>query len=727
MNPTKNRCYAIAIIVAILGIVLFGVYYVQTTMREVESSLPIQVINEKSALTTLTQNLGYLTNSISDLKDVPNNSTYQQNVLDDLLATQKQLTYVRETFRFENLLGAASIHAVVFPALFDIDNWLKDGIHDLDPNSPVVLQLLHLRSTEAFVQSRDLDDAANTKAANIMINQSESISQFRTIATVGLIAFVLLTLWLVALIWNQLSISERLFNSDFRFREFANITSDFLWETDKDLKTTYLSAKFEKLTGLPSSKALGKTLRPSLFDEQNSNDNDDKFIQAFQSDQQVNDIPLQFLLKNGTKKYLRVDAKPIRDATGKLQGYRGGVKDLTELNTAVKTAEEMKEVAETASQAKTNFLANMSHEIRSPIAIVTGMTGLLLESIKDPGHAKYLRIIEDSSESLLTLINRILDVAKIESNKISLSLVSFNLHEMADNIRIAYSEISKNKDVQVNLKIDHDVKKIQVGDKFRIEQVLRNLVDNAVKFTEKGEINIHISNHSDPGKIMFSVSDTGPGIAEKKQQEMFEPFIQEDESTSRKYGGTGLGLAICKQLVERMGGELWLKSQPGKGSRFNFTIATSQEIKPIEVEKEDSENSVAEADNLKILLAEDDPIMAMIFQENLRETGHLITHANNGKEALAEFLETEFDIVFMDIHMPEVDGYTAVAQMREHSSSGHNSGIPIVALSASVLSSDIDRCLQAGFTTHIGKPFVKETLLAEITSLGQRKLLETVS
>jgi len=720
MNPSKNRFSAIAIIIAILSIVLFGVYYVQTTMREVESSLPIQVINEKSALTALTQNLGYLTNSISDLKDQPDNATYRQDVFDDFLATQKQLTYIRETFRFENLLGAASIHATVFPALYDINNWLKDGVQDLDLTSPVVLQLLHLRSTEAFLQSRELDDLANTKAADIMIKQSKSISRFRNIATVGLIAFVLLTIWLIALIWKQLSISELLFNSDFRFREFADITSDFLWETDKDLKTTFLSAKFEKLTGLPSSKALGEVLRPSLFDEKNSKKNDDEFLQAFRSGDQVNDIPFQFRSKNDVEKYLRVDAKPILDASGKLQGYRGGVKDLTELNTAVRTAKEMKEIAETASQAKTNFLANMSHEIRSPIAIVTGMTGLLMESIRDPDHSKYLRVIKDSSESLLTLINRILDVSKIESNKLSISLVNFNLHEMAENIRIAYSEISKSKDVQINLKIDKDVGQNQVGDKFRIEQVLRNLVDNAVKFTEKGEINIHIGTHTGPETLRFSVSDTGLGIAEKKQQEMFEPFIQADESTSRKYGGTGLGLAICKQLVERMGGELWLESQPGKGSKFSFTITTSKDISTIEIEKNIPTTNLSSEDNLDILLAEDDPIMAMIFQENLRETGHNITHANNGKEALDVFLTTEFDIVFMDIHMPEMDGYTAVAQMRERSSSDHNAAIPIVALSASVLSSDINKCLQAGFTAHLGKPFVKETLLAEITSLGKK-------
>jgi len=246
----------------------------------------------------------------------------------------------------------------------------------------------------------------------------------------------------------------------------------------------------------------------------------------------------------------------------------------------------------------------------------------------------------------------------------------------------------------------------QVGDKFRIEQVLRNLVDNAVKFTEKGEINIHIGTHTGPETLRFSVSDTGLGIAEKKQQEMFEPFIQADESTSRKYGGTGLGLAICKQLVER--------------SKFSFTITTSKDISTIEIEKNIPTTNLSSEDNLDILLAEDDPIMAMIFQENLRETGHNITHANNGKEALDVFLTTEFDIVFMDIHMPEMDGYTAVAQMRERSSSDHNAAIPIVALSASVLSSDINKCLQAGFTAHLGKPFVKETLLAEITSLGKK-------
>lgn len=717
MTLSKNRYFATIVIALILFAVLFGVYYVQTTLRDIESALPFQIVKEKTALTGLTDKLGDLVNSISDLKAAPENAELHRNTMLSLASTEDELKFIRDTYRFENQLGATAFHAVIYPALFDIRRWMTDGVHDLPATSNLVLTLLETRSKEALVRSKKLDTAANLLAENKMSEQSENINRFRDIATFGLIAFVLLTGWLVILIWRQFAITEKLQHSEYRFREFANITSDFLWETDKDLKTTYLSEKFENLTGLSAATTLGQALHPSLFNSKATKQEEQLFEEAFASGRPVKGITLQLSAGHNVSKYLQIDAKPMRNRHGVLTGYRGGMKDITELTYALRTAEEMKGLAESANQAKTNFLANMSHEIRSPIAIITGMTDLLLDSVRDVQNAKFLRTIKDSSESLLSLINRILDVSKIESEKMPLSYVKFDVAEMAESIRFAYEQIVKNKDIKVELEVDRTIEREQIGDKFRVEQVLRNLVDNAAKFTEAGQILIQIKPTDQPNTLEFVVSDSGVGIPEKKQKKLFEPFTQADDSTARKYGGTGLGLAICKQLVERMGGELSLESQLGGGSKFTFSIAFQSEDPVDRAALKMHKEECRTRNNLKILIAEDDPIMAMIFKENLREFDHQISVAENGKEAVRTFDEMEFDIVFLDIHMPEMDGYEAVSQIRATQKEGQQKNFPIVALSASVLSSDIDRCLRSGFTTHISKPFNRDDLIQCIADL----------
>ena len=720
ITPARNRYFATIIIVVIICAVFSGVYYVQTTMRNIESALPFQVVKEKTALTILTDNLGNLVHSISNLKNSPDSEAARGNVLNDLAKTEQQLEFVRNNYRFENLLGATAIHAVIYPALFDMRNWLTSGVHDLSASSDIVLNLLELRSQEALRKSKKLDTTANQLAVNMMSTQSKNINQFRDVATLGLVAFVILTGWLIILIWRQFAITEKLLNSEYRFRDFANITSDFLWETDKNLETTYLSENFESLTGLNAERTIGKKLHPSLFDSRVTQEGGGEFEKAFESGELVKGITLQLASESSSDKFLQIDAKPMLNQHGALQGFRGGMKDVTELTYALRTAEEMKGIAESANQAKSNFLANMSHEIRSPIAIITGMTDLLLDSTQDAKNAKFLRTIKDSSESLLSLINRILDVSKIESEKMPLSYVKFNVSEMAENIRFGYEQIVKNKGVIVKLKIDPSVKTERIGDKFRIEQVLRNLVDNAAKFTETGQILIQIKGLPEFNKLEFSVADTGVGVPLKKQKNLFEPFMQADESTSKKYGGTGLGLAICKQLVERMGGELSLESRLGEGSKFSFTITFQEENTELETEAESGYEQPKNKDQLNILIAEDDPIMAMIFTESLREFGHHISVVENGADAVTTFDKMRFDIIFLDIHMPKMDGYEAVGHMRNGNSMANHQDVPIVALSASVLSSDIDRCLESGFTSHISKPFNKQALLNCIASHTDR-------
>jgi signal transduction histidine kinase/AmiR/NasT family two-component response regulator len=386
--------------------------------------------------------------------------------------------------------------------------------------------------------------------------------------------------------------------------------------------------------------------------------------------------------------------------------------------------------AEAASTAKSNFLANMSHEMRTPMNAIIGMTSLAKSSGEIERKNYCLDKIESSSHHLLGVINDILDMSKIEANKLELFCEVFNLNEMfqqAANLIKAPME-KKHQNLTVNL--SSDIPAIVMGDQQRLAQVITNLLSNAVKFTpEKGEIRCGIIQAGETDEtvtIQVDVSDTGIGISEEQQSQLFNSFQQADSGISRRFGGTGLGLAISKRIVEMMKGTIRIKSKPGEGSTFSFTV----ELK----KTESRENAGAKADaemtiepdcfqGHSILLAEDVEINREIVLALLEPTGLTIDCAGNGGEAVQLFCKNpgKYEMIFMDIHMPEVDGYEATRRIRvleaesltendpgvaKHSPQLRESPkkIPIIAMTANVFRQDIENCLAAGMNDHIGKP-----------------------
>lgn len=370
-----------------------------------------------------------------------------------------------------------------------------------------------------------------------------------------------------------------------------------------------------------------------------------------------------------------------------------------------------KNKAEEATRAKSMFLANMSHEIRSPMNGILGLSRLMLNETQNPEHQDMLNVVTTSGEHLLQIINDILDFSKIEAGQVDLESIDFDLRKLCDTIYQLLNFRAVEKGIQFNLDIDKDIPKILTGDSFRLNQIIMNLTNNAVKFTLQGEVNLSIKlleKNKEWVSLFFSVKDTGIGIPEKAQNTLFQEFTQSDSSITRQYGGTGLGLAISKKLTNLMGGKIKLQSKQNVGSEFMFELKFKYKEENMTTRPE---KVSALPQDLSILVAEDNPINQKVAILTLKHLGLSCDVAKDGLEALELYKKKQYDIILMDMQMPVLDGISASKKIRLFESSENIAkSTYIIALTANASTEDRDLCIEAGMNNFISKPFQKDSL-----------------
>jgi signal transduction histidine kinase/ActR/RegA family two-component response regulator len=387
---------------------------------------------------------------------------------------------------------------------------------------------------------------------------------------------------------------------------------------------------------------------------------------------------------------------------------------------------EARDIAIEASRAKSGFLANMSHEIRTPLNAIIGMAELLSETPLNSEQLGYLRVFQHAGDTLLNTINDILDLSKLEAGQVTLELAEFDIRELVENTVEVLGVGAHDKGLALNCHFAPDVPTMLLGDPARLGPVITNLVGNAIKFTEKGEVSVHVENDPEanaPGALRLRVCDTGIGIPPDKLNVIFESFAQADSSTTREYGGTGLGLTISRGLIGLMGGRIWVESTPGKGSTFHFTTrfevpdqSNARGLNRGSAQKLPSvaSSTTSKSRALRILLVDDSTDNRMLIQAYLRDTPHQITIAENGEIAMQKFVAGNYDLVLMDMQMPVMDGYNATKAIRTWESIHGVSPTAIIALTAYALKEEVQKSLDVGCTAHISKPIKKVQLLEAI-------------
>ncbi|MBF0159819.1 MAG: response regulator [Magnetococcales bacterium] len=432
------------------------------------------------------------------------------------------------------------------------------------------------------------------------------------------------------------------------------------------------------------------------------------------------------LCSNGRRVWVAWANRMLRGPDGQPEEILSIGTDITHLRQVYHELIQARDQANAANRAKSEFLAIMSHEIRTPMNAILGMAELLFDTDLNDEQKNYVRIFSSAGNTLLVLINDILDLSKIEADRLVLEKVTVNLTELVAEITFTLSVRARDKGLELSVVIDSDINPVRLGDPARLRQILINLVGNAIKFTHQGSVRLLISEPSH-GWIRLVVEDTGIGMAPEQQELIFEAFRQGDNSVTRHYGGTGLGLTICRRLAELMGGTITVDSEVGVGSRFIFTLPMEQVNLPAPhpvaddlPQHQDGILSEPASRPLNILMAEDSPDNVLLFKSYLKREQHRITVVDNGHEAVLRVQDEPFDLVIMDVQMPVMDGLQATRAIRAWEAKSGRPPLPILALTAHAMKEDDLKSRAAGCTEHLTKPIRKKAFLAAIDRLAHK-------
>ena len=510
---------------------------------------------------------------------------------------------------------------------------------------------------------------------------------------------------------------EELTESREQYRSVVNNLTEVIFQTDASGRWTFLNPAWTDITGYSVEESLGKECYYYVHPEDRQRSRE-MFAPMISREKDHCRYTVRFLTYGGDFRHIEVFARLATDRQGNMSGTAGTLNDVTDHVKGELELQQAKEASEAANRAKSEFLANMSHEIRTPLNPIIGMTELLLDTPLDPAQREMASTVRNAGEALLTVINDILDFSKIEAGKMEMENIDFNLGKMIGDATGLISWKARAKELAFLTFIDPDIPEVLNGDPGRIRQVLLNLAGNAIKFTPSGEVAVRalLIENSPAGCIVrFEVRDSGIGLSPETKRRLFEPFVQADGSTTRKYGGTGLGLSISKRLAGLMGGKIGVESELGKGALFWFEIPLlhAQTCLMEPAEKSDagrsSETKQDETSVRRLLLAEDNLANQKLAVLLLKKIGYDVHVVVNGKEAVRAALGSRFDAVLMDCQMPEMDGFEATLAIRgtEKDTGLH---VPIIAMTANAMQDDRQKCLQVGMDDYISKPINSQKL-----------------
>lgn len=512
---------------------------------------------------------------------------------------------------------------------------------------------------------------------------------------------------------------ETIKNSEKKYRDLVNYSQAYI--CTHDMEGTILSVNpylLEKL-GYQEHEMVGRKIN-SFFPLRYQAYFKD-YLQQFETESVVPGV-LTILNKEKEERYLQYQTYKVQEPD--VEPFIIAIaQDITDRMLTERELVKAKEAAEESARVKENFLANMSHEIRTPMNGILGMAGLLSKTALNGSQQNCLKIIKQSADNLLVVINDILDIAKIEAGKLELESIPFNI---LDTVKAAFQTFiykAEEKEIGYHFKPFHLRHQLLIGDPYRLNQVLLNMLNNAIKFTDSGSVTLSgeiVEETEDATTLCFTVEDTGIGIPTSKFETIFEGFTQAYSSTTRKYGGTGLGLSICKNLMEMQGGRIWVESKEGRGSIFKIQITYPKSKDQQMVIHQAQETDFYSLASVKVLLAEDNEVNVFLAKSILEGWNFAVDVAYNGRAATELVEQNRYDIILMDIQMPEMSGIDATLHIRSHQNPTI-AGIPIIALTANALKGDAEKYMSAGMNDYISKPFDEEVLFSKIEALLPHK------
>lgn len=615
------------------------------------------------------------------------------------------------------------------------------------------------------VSTRQLQIAQRSIHVNFVIG-STGLGTGPYISAISVLAIgLILTMVVVIYVWSRANydarvgalVSERtraLEASEQRLHDLVDVSADWFWEMDSDLRFTYLSPRFEQVTGLTRDMFLGRT-RLEAAGNANWRIEDDwrDHLEDLENRRAFSNFGYTIARGGGEEEFFSISGKPVFDVDGEFIGYRGTGRDVTSEEVANRRVRESearlqrnvqqleasrqdleettakmtemaeryaveKERAETSERSKSEFLASMSHEIRTPMTGVMGFADMLLDSSLAPEEREKVIKIKGATQSLLTIINDILDLSKLDAGRLNIENLDFNVRAVVEEVLDLVRERARVKKLRLDFKFPDDMEVGMNGDPTRFRQILINLVGNAVKFTHKGGVSVHASQSGEGENrtIEFRVIDSGIGISPENQKKLFTDFSQADASITRHYEGTGLGLAISRRLVELMNGKIWVESEEGAGSQFCFRLPFRKATSDVtDAMRHHAAEHFVTRRRLSVLVAEDNKLNQRIIAATLGKFGHQSIIVENGEQAVEQVGKGEFDLILMDIRMPGMSGPEATRAIRARHDNA--AGIPIIALTADAMEEHIRGYLEAGMNACVTKPIDRAHLVTTINEV----------